>query len=230
MTKAKPTLFIVTDVETCIPKGAGNKGLVFDVAWKIVDRKGREYGHGSYLAKDVISAYTPWFKEKVGRYFEMAYNRYIEPKTFRGIAKEYNRQVKKLQDQGYKIIFCAYNAGFDCGALGFTSQIMNKRAFLLKPLPILCIWEYWARSCPTQYRAELTASGKFVKTSAEAVFRYEFTQPRFIEAHIGWQDVDIEADILLKVLARKKKMPLVRNPKDLPGHVYRIANKRLRFN
>jgi len=229
MSKPKPTIFAVTDVETCIPKGAGNKGLVFDVAWKLIDRKGREYGKGSYLAKDVVSAYTPYFKEKVGRYFEFAYNGYIEPKTFRCIAAEYNRQIQTLTSQGHKVVFCAYNARFDCDALGFTSQIMNRKQFLVEPLPILCIWEFWARSCPTLYRAELTASGKFVKTTAEAVYRWEFNEPKFIEAHIAWQDVEIEAEILLKVLNRKKKMPIVAKPKDLAGQPFRIAFNRLRW-
>ncbi len=230
MTKKKPTIFAVTDVETCIPKGSGNKGLVFDVAWKHIDRKGKEYGSGSYLAKDVVSSHTPYFKEKVGRYFEMTYKGYVEPVCFRKISLEYNKQVNQLLAKGHRVVFCAYNARFDCDALGFTSQVTNNKPFLTTQLPILCIWDYWSRSCPTSYRAGLTASGKFVKTSAEAVYAWEFNQPKFIESHVAWEDVEIEVEILLKVLARKKKMPIVRTPRNIPGHIYMRANKRLRFD
>ena len=45
----KPTVFFVIDTETC-----RFDGMVFDIGWKAIDRKGREYSQGSYLCADVL--------------------------------------------------------------------------------------------------------------------------------------------------------------------------------
>ena len=46
------------------------------------------------------------------------------------------------------------------------------------------------------------------------VFRFEYHQPNFIEQHTAYEDCKIESQILDKVLARKKKLRIVKNPKD----------------
>ena len=50
----KPTVFFVVDTETC-----RFDGMVFDIGWKAIDRKGREYSQGSYLCADVLETDTP---------------------------------------------------------------------------------------------------------------------------------------------------------------------------
>jgi len=227
MSKVKPTIFSVLDVETCRPSAGKAYGLVFDVAWRNIDRKGRVYGEGSFLAKDVVGKHIPYFVEKMGIYYQLAYDRAIEPATFAEISNEYNTQLEKLQKDGHKVIFCAYNAQFDSRALGYTAGLMNMTRFLRVKMPLLCIWHYWAMNCPKTYTAKKTASGKFYSTTAEDVYRFEFQDEGFIEEHIGYSDVIDECDILLKVLNRKRKLPLVNSIAELPGSVYRIANERL---
>lgn len=223
----KSTIFSVLDVETCRPAKGEGQGLVFDVAWKHIDRKGRQYGSGSYIAKDVLSKHLPFFVEKLGDYYQLAYDHDVKPVLFREIANEYNRQIMKLQAMGHKVIFCAYNAQFDSGALGATAKMLGMSSFLQVKLPLLCIWYYWALTCPKTYTAKLTKSGKFYSTTAEDVYKFETHNHSFVEQHVGFADVEAEAEILLKVLNRKKPMPLVSKPDELPGHIFRVANKRL---
>jgi hypothetical protein len=66
-----------------------------------------------------------------------------------------------------------------------------------------------------------------VSTSAESAYRYEFVKPVFEERHIAWSDVEIESEILVKALARKKKMPVVKSPAALVGGVWKKINTRL---
>lgn len=61
MTAKKPTIWFVTDVETTM-----SKQIVFDIAWKAIDRKGRVYGRGSYLIREAFQHDVPWYKAKMG--------------------------------------------------------------------------------------------------------------------------------------------------------------------
>ena len=82
------------------------------------------------------------------------------------------------------------------------------------------IWGNWANSAPKSYDAPRTASGKFLSTSAENVYRFESQQPDFIEAHTAFADTEIEAEILVRTLKRKKKFKIVRNPKDFDQNIW----------
>lgn len=227
---AKKQVFIVTDVETCVPKEYDRfAGLVFDVAWKAIDRKGNEYGSASYAITDALSLEKPYFWEKVGRYFQYCYDRHIVPSEFAPVRKEYNELVGQLIDDNCQVIVAAYNAGFDCGALQYTTErlIGKGKKFLEHPVDLLDIWYYWSITCPLDYTAPTTASGKFLSTTAESVWAFESRNKDFIEDHIAHGDVDIEAQLLLKVLKRKLKPPLVKTVGEFAGSVYRVANKRL---
>jgi hypothetical protein len=48
-----------------------------------------------------------------------------------------------------------------------------------------------------------------------------------VEYHRAWHDVEIEAEILLKALSRKKKIPVVKSPAQLAGAVWKKINTRL---
>ena len=225
---AKKIIYIVTDVETCTPSDYGRfAGLVFDVAWKAIDKQGKVYGQASYACTDVLSLERPYFWEKVGQYFEHCYEKKIEPVSFAVIRNAYNKLVQDLVDQGFRVIFCAYNAPFDCGALQYTSMKLLGVKFLLLPIEIVDIWHAWSLSCPMNYMAPTTASGKYLSTSAQSVWAFESKDKEFIEAHIAYSDVEIETEILLKVLRRRKQIRIVNRVKELAGSVYRVANKRL---
>jgi len=218
----KPTLFAVTDIETTL-----KHRIAFDVAWRWIDRRGKEYAKGSYLIEEAFKYDVPYFKEKLGFYFKDTFEHYIQPLSMAYIRILFNEQLNDFRSDGHNLVFAAYNAAFDTKYLGKTCQKILKMPFLDSQLNMLDIWHYWALSVPMNYKAPLTASGKFYSTSAESVFQYENQDPNFEERHIAFSDVEIESKILLKVLARKKKMPIVSHPKNFASGVYRLANLRL---
>ena len=89
----KPTLFVVTDIETTY-----RHRIAFDVAWRIIDKKGREYDKGSFVIRESFKMDVPYFKEKLGHYFDDAYQHMIQPANIFEVREEYNGQIKKWQD------------------------------------------------------------------------------------------------------------------------------------
>ena len=221
----KPTLFVVTDIETTL-----KHRIAFDIAWRTVDRAGRVYDRGSYVIRESFKLDVPYFREKMGHYFDDAFNRLIQPASITEVQQAYNDSITRLKGEGHRVIPCAYNAAFDFKYLPETLQKLtdNPQArWLNQPVELLDIWHYWGLSVPLAYRADLSASGKFYKTSAEAAYRYEFLESDFVERHMAWHDCEIEARILCKTLARKKALPVVKSPRDFVGGVYRLINNRL---
>ena len=222
MKKPLPTLYCVFDVETTYWKR-----IVFDAAWKIVDKRGRVYGTGSYLVTDALGLDIPFFKEKLGFYFEDVGARYIIPATMAQVKAIFNKMVGDLIALGYKVIFCAYNARFDADHLGKTCHLLIGLKFLDHPMILLDIWHSWCLSAPKNYN-KMTDKGN-PKTSAEAVFQFEFSNHDFVERHIAFADVEIEVELLLKVLRRKKKLPFVNHPTEFKGQPWRLLLDRPMF-
>ena len=223
----KPTLFVVTDIETTM-----KNRIAFDIAWLTIDRRGREYGQGSFLVKESFNQDMPFYREKVGNYFEDVYDRHIKPETIKHIREAYNEQIVDFQTQGYRVIAAAYNAVFDFTHLPRTlNHLTNGRLmrWLDQKVEILDIWDYWGLSVPKHYAkvAKPTESGKFISTSAESAYAYEFNIPHFVEKHMAYDDCKIEAQLLQKVLSRKKPMPIYDSPGKLPGAVWKKINTRL---
>mgnify|MGYP001557762514 CR=1 FL=1 len=226
--KSKSTLFLVLDTETTRPKKQ-SRGIVFDLGYKIVDRYGNAYGQASFLATDVLSNHGPFYYNKIGRYYDMAYDKEIFPVPFNVIQKAINLTIKDLHNKGYeKVIAVGYNAKFDFGSLDNTSEKLLHKKFLQVPVKYLCLWHYWSLNCPLNYKGPRTPSGKLVSTKAEHVYAFEFKKPAFIEEHTGYADASIEAELLLRVLNRSKgRLPTYNHYKDIPGGIPFIANRRL---
>lgn len=223
----KPTLFVVTDIETTM-----KKRIAFDVAWKTIDKRGNEYGRGSYVIREAFRHDVPFFAEKLGHYFDDAYGKLIQPADVLDVRAEYNRQIGEFQESGHRVICCAYNSAFDFKYLPETVATLTGGAvtrWLDKRVELLDIWDYWGESVPRHYGtvAAASESGRFVSTSAESAYKYEFCQAEFVERHIAWSDVEIESDLLVRALSRKKKMPVVKSPKELAGAVWKKINTRL---
>lgn len=221
----KPTLFVVTDIETTL-----KNRIAFDIAWRIVDKAGRVYGEGSYVIRESFKIDVPFFKEKLGHYFDDAYARLITPATIFEVREEYNDQIRNLKQAGHRVIACAYNAAFDFKYLPETIQKISgnpNERWMQQSVELLDIWDFWGASVPRNYHADASASGKYYSTSAESAYRWEFMQADFVERHIAWHDCLIESDILCKALARKKAMPVVNSPKDFAGAVWKKINTRL---
>ena len=182
------------------------------------------------MIREAFRVDVPFFKEKLGHYFDDTFNRQITPASIVEVRDIFNAQINALADAGHRVILTAYNARFDFTWLPHTLQEItgDKNAkFLDRPFDLLDIWSFWGESVPLCYTAEKTPSGKFLSTSAESAFRFENQEPDFVERHIAWHDVQIEKQILLKALARKKPMQIVRKPSDLPSMVWKNINERL---
>jgi hypothetical protein len=221
----KPTLFVITDIETTM-----KHRIAFDVAWRIIDKSGREYNSGSYVIREAFKHDVPFFAEKLGHYFDDAYSHLIKPASIFEVREQYNTQIGELQDAGHRVIACAYNAAFDFKYLPETIQKISgdvNARWMQRKVELMDIWDFWGSSVPLNYRAAPSASGKYVSTSAESAYRWEFNQSDFEEKHIAWHDCLIESDILLKAIKRKKQMPIVSNPAQFAGAVWKKINTRL---
>ena len=229
------TIFGVVDIETTY-----KKRIAFDIAWLFTDRhgnqedsEGNKYGSGSYVIRKAFEMDVPFFAEKLGHYFDDAYAHLIKPADIWDVRQEFNEQICALQDKGYRVILCAYNARFDFTYLPKTYLELTEgegKTFLGQRIPLLDIWNFWGESVPKHYIAPLTNSEKFLSTSAESAYKFEFGKPDFVERHIAFSDCLIEKDILVRALSRKKKLPLVYRVDDFEGSVYKKINLRLGIN
>ena len=90
---SKPTLFVVLDIETTL-----RKRIAFDVAWTITDRKGGDFGSGSFVIREAFAHDVPFFKEKLGHYFDDAFARVITPATIEEVRDTFNAQINALAE------------------------------------------------------------------------------------------------------------------------------------
>lgn len=221
----KPTLFVVTDIETTL-----KHRIAFDIAWRIIDKRGREYNKGSFVIRESFKHDVPFFKEKLGHYFDDAYSQLIQPANIFEVREEYNGQIAQLQGEGHRVIACAYNAAFDFKYLPETIRKISgnpNERWMQRPVELMDIWDFWGSSVPRHYTATPSASGKYYSTSAESAYRWEFNQSDFEERHIAWHDCLIESDILCKAVQRRKAMPVVKRPSEFAGAVWKKINTRL---
>jgi len=116
----KPTLFFVTDIETML-----KKRIAFDIAWRVVDRNLKVYDKGSFIIGEAFKHDVPFFKEKLGYYFEDTFNGLITPASILKVREIYNMQIKKWRDKGHRVILCAYNARFDFTELPKSLRVLT---------------------------------------------------------------------------------------------------------
>jgi len=215
----KPTIFFVIDTETC-----RFDGMVFDIGWKAIDRKGREYSEGSYLCADVLETDTPFYRKKIAKYWYKA-NRTITVAKFATVRNIFNQEISRLQNKGHRCVACAYNAAFDIRVLDKTSKaLVGKRSRFVKSRRVawLDIWLFWAQSCPQAARNMPKLKSGRIKTTAEAVAQFEISKT-YEHLHEGLADAKSEAQILQTILGRKKKIPF----NEIGARCSRIANERL---
>jgi hypothetical protein len=212
----KPNAFVVMDTET-----SGFSKLVFDFGWTTIDKHGNVLGKADMVFFDVAVTERPYFINKVKGYGKRMDKGVHRTTSFATGRRLFNMHIAHLQARGYRVILCAYNAAFDVRALGITTKRMKvANKFLRHSVELLDIWGNWAISAPKAYTAPKTKSGKFMSTSAENVYRFESQQPDFVEAHTAYEDTKIEAEILLKILKRKKRIKIVKSPRDFDHHIW----------
>jgi len=212
----KKNAYIVLDTET-----SKANGLVFDLGWTTRDRKGNILGQASLNFLDVVCIEKPYYHNKIANYARDQRKGNHKVTTFSVGQRLFNLHIQSLISKNYRVILCAYNASFDCRVLKGTSQRILKKPFLRHSVELMDIWGNWAKSAPKNYSAPKTASGKFLSTSAENVFRFEFQDPNFIEKHTAFADTIVESKILDKILMRRKKVKIVKNPNFFDSHIWK---------
>jgi len=243
MNDTRKKIYVVTDIETTknfrpnatkVAQIAGmpaNMQLAFDVAWKAIDKQGNVYCEGSYVATDCFTFALPYFTKKLGLYIEDAYNHNLAPRTFSQVRDHFNEDMAALDAKGYNVILCAYNAYFDFHNLEKTSKLLLNEHFLIEPRPILDIWHTWGMTVPISYakNAGRTDSGMYFLSTAEAAYAFESGNDNFIERHVAYDDVKIEAEVLLIALKRSslEQRVLSVDPAKLPAMPWKKINERL---
>lgn len=120
--------FLVVDTETCTINQNFNglkKPLVYNIGWKIVDRKGNEYAKKSYIVNEIFfnreAFSTAYYKEKRKFYIR-------EINENRLVCKNWNEIYNEFLEDTEKVDFvCAFNASFDLKkAIPFTNRYMEK--------------------------------------------------------------------------------------------------------
>ncbi len=125
----KKKFYLVLDCETTTMtefKGSQlglARPLIYDVAWKVVDRKGTVYSEHSYLVQEIFfntylfeNAYYAW---KRPLYFDKLQKGEIIPRLWNRIMQDLITDMKKVAESGGYVT--AYNAEFDYNrALNFT--------------------------------------------------------------------------------------------------------------
>jgi len=207
--------YVVMDTETSF-----RNGLVFDFGWTTIDKRGNVLGSADLNFLDVICKEKPYYIHKIKGYARRQRKAIHKVTTFAVGQRLFNLHIQHLKAAGYRVILCAYNASFDCRVLGGTSRAFGCGKFLRHSVELLDIWGNWALSAPKCYTAPATASGKFLSTTAQNVYRFESQQPDFIEAHTAYEDTTIEAEILLKILRRKKRLKVVKSPRDFDAQIW----------
>jgi len=207
--------YVVMDTETSF-----RNGLVFDFGWTTMDKRGNVLGSADLNFLDVICKEKPYYINKIAGYARRQRKAVHKVTTFAVGQRLFNLHIQHLKTAGYRVILCAYNAGFDCRVLAGTSRAFGCGKFLRHSVELLDIWGNWATSAPKCYTAPATASGKFLSTTAQNVYRFESQQPNFIEAHTAYEDTTIEAEILQKILKRKKRLKIVKDPRHFDAQIW----------
>ena len=215
--------FLVLDVETI---GVDDRGI-FDIGYIICDKLGNKFIKRSYLVKEVFLDMSrmrkAFYFKKYPQYLQGLNDNEFQIETWENIMREMYSLIKEYDIK----VISAYNLQFDLGALQYTNKELRGKDFeMFKHIEKLCIWGMSAETIcqqktfrkQIQKREILTASKKFLSTSAETVYKYITQNWEFEESHTGLADVEIEVEILAKCIAQHKKCS-----KGIVGSPYRLA-------
>lgn len=210
MDKRKKYILVV-DTETT---GEINFPLVYDIAWRLIDKKGNIYKERAFLVKEIFC------KDSL---MDKAYYNYKIPVYKSDFVKREVCRWKDIietlkQDLEIADTVTAYNLGFDTRAIKSTCKYL-KYSETVSPIETfekekICIWQIAVQLLCTRKSYKdfcekhnfLTASKKYYDSSAETVYKYLVKCIRYQEWHLALEDVHIEIDILLKCLRQRKKL------------------------
>lgn len=205
---------MVLDVETTnnnMEKGAPNDGLVYDIGFTIIDKKGNVYVKRSFAIQEIFDwkelMSTAYYYKKLPKYYEKLKNNQMEKITIWNARK---RIKKAIEYFNIKEVW-AYNANFDYTTLNNTVRYLSGsgcRWFLPYGVQVCDIWsvacQVLGNQKTFQWENVRNENGNLV-TNAERMFGY-CEQIDFEEEHTGLADALVESQILARCLASNKKI------------------------
>ena len=214
---------VMIDTETV--NGLDNP-LFYDVGYQIIDSKGNKYIERSFINADIFLEYknlmnTCYYnKDKLPNYWQ-------DIKTGKRILTSMYKIRQQLQADCnlYNCKFiCAHNARFDYKALNGTQRYITKSRYryftpyglewwdtLAMAKSILSNRPSYLKFCQQNnaiingVNSHLTKNGK-PRFTAEIIYQYISSNPKFVESHTGLEDVEIERQILAWCKRQHKKM------------------------
>lgn len=200
--------YMILDCET-----VADARVPYDVAYILIDRAGNVIERFNALTAETMNNPTMRFilekdnfaAHKAGFYLT---NTPAEIMPFTQIAAHVWAMI-----QAFNAVVVAYNVKFDYRVLNAYSRKLDGCDFF----PPECeIWDMWTMAlysiCASRNYAafcdahDMRTDKGNRKSGAEAVFAYLQNNPEFEEAHTALADCEIEVQIFLAILARKKKL------------------------
>lgn len=199
--------YMVVDTETC-------GDYVFDIGYRVIDRKGNCYAHASYVVAEFINnpAMLDMFndrftRDKIGKYyFDLWQNKGgFVVADFATIRADVNATVDK-----FNCTICAYNIAFDVNHLDKTARMFDLDRFFAGDIQTLDIWHAAMSVLGTSNYINFCVDNGYIttvgniQTGAEVMYRFITNDVSFIEKHTAHEDCIIECEILRKCFSRKK--------------------------
>jgi len=209
----RKTYYCVLDTETCpitpSDKVDPHNMLVYDIGYRIIDKKGTCYLERSFVVDDIFfgeykKMLSCYYADKLPQYFKDIAEGTRVRKSFEEIMKIFREDLK---DCNCKIV-SAHNAYFDYTSLATTIKYLfeNKAYFFPYDIKIYDTMKM-ARDtiCKNKTYDYYTSNGRKSAT-AENLYKYITNNEDFKESHTGLEDTKIESEILLACLRQHKKM------------------------
>ena len=241
---AKEKYLLLVDVETC-----NDNKIILDFSYMIISCKtGLVVERNTYIIKEswetrniVNGIYSKPKKKDYQKMLKSNKAILIDKQHF------YNKLNKLIKDYEIKI-FMAYNGVFFFFSIYNTFDYENKRMKkwqfkcwrggnlrpLFKDLELLDLWTYASVFYKTkQYKEwydkninEYSASGNR-KTNAEVMYKYLKENKFLVETHLAQEDLDIEYQIFLACVWKRKDKQVILNYSGLWGAWKLAQNKKL---
>lgn len=200
--------YMVLDCET-----VADARVPYDVAWVIVDRKGRVYERFNGLAAEVLQNETLRYLVKRDSFSKKKASFYLDNEPAEIMPFERIKCIYDYHAHIYNPVVVAYNAAFDIKVLNDYAQVLFDMPFFDDSVEV---WDLWNMALNTVCDSSnyvrwcidagfITEKGN-ISCSAEAVYSYLFADKNFAEEHTALADCEIEAQILQKVFDRKQKL------------------------
>ena len=205
---------MVLDVETANTNTLSqhNDGLVYDLGFTIIDKKGNIYAKRSFAISEIFDwselISTAYYFKKLPLYYEKLAKRQMEKITI----WEARKRIKKAIELFNITEVWAYNASFDYTTLNNTVRLLSGSAcrwFLPYGVKVCDIWSVACQVLGLQktfqWENVRNTNGNLI-TNAERMFSYLAQDFDFREEHTGLADALVESQILARCLASHKKI------------------------